>query len=137
MRCGCSALSHITHFRRVCAHACIQTPMLPKSTQKRHELSSAFLSSSLISPQSGGWSGPQDSMVSTRATRATRKSGSNNRQVYEVHQLLGSCHPSTRTAASLPPAWRRTQWDPCCNSPPTGTYYLCLSPILSHCTNGE
>lgn len=73
MRCGCSALSHITHFRRVCAHARIQTPMLPKSTQKRHKLASAFLSSSLISPQSGGWSGPQDSMVSTRATRATRK----------------------------------------------------------------
>ena len=91
MQCGYSTLSHRTHFRSVCVCVCVcvcntQMPMLPKITLRRHKLASAFLSSSLISLQSGGWSGLQHSMLTTRATR---KSGSNNRQVHEAHQLHG------------------------------------------------
>lgn len=80
-------LSPRTHFRSVCVCVCnTQIPMLPKLTLRRHKLASAFLSSSLISLQSGGWSGPQHFMLSTTATS---KSGSNNRQVHEAQQLHG------------------------------------------------
>ena len=127
MQCGYSTLSHRPHFSSVCVCVCVcntQTPMLPKITLRRHKLASAFLSSSLISLQSGGWSGPQHSMLSTTAMR---KGASNNRQLHEAHQLRG------RAVAPVP---RRQPHCPLHGEELSGilvTALLPLAPATSTC----
>lgn len=84
MQYGHFTLSHIMHFSRVCVCVCV--PTLPQKHPERYKLAPASLSFSLITPQSGGWSGPQASIVSTWATKSPQEEQQRQQAVHMAPQ---------------------------------------------------